>query len=333
MLAAHPSFLSDYREGASGLPSEYRIRRLTAEGIGSGTCRCSARACGRDDRDPAMTAARWPRIAPGVHDGEHPLGHSRGARQDALRELEGFSDATSHRPGNPPLVPAVAEREYRSRDRSDFKPPSSLTSTGDRERGFNLLRRHGVERPTTRIVETGRGGGFHVWFAHPGAVVTPKPCEGAGGRGCSNRRAGATVESRWVPPSVQVEREAVPLHRALQGSVASLARSIDETAGGTAAQERSVRADDGNAARNARVEKTLTEVNVEVIQRHGVVIQKEAEDRYRGLCPFHHNTTPSFVVTPSMGCSFFGCEAAGNAVQFVQRLRGIDVADATRSLR
>jgi hypothetical protein len=31
VLAAHPPFLSNYREGASGLPSEYQIRRLAVE--------------------------------------------------------------------------------------------------------------------------------------------------------------------------------------------------------------------------------------------------------------------------------------------------------------
>ena len=55
--------------------------------------------------------------------------------------------------------------------------------------------------------------------------------------------------------------------------------------------------------------------------------------RYVGLCPFHHEKTPSFSVTPDKNLYYcFGCKAGGNAVQFVMAMEHLEYLDAVRFL-
>ena len=52
-----------------------------------------------------------------------------------------------------------------------------------------------------------------------------------------------------------------------------------------------------------------------------------------GLCPFHHEKTPSFSVNPSMGIyKCFGCGQGGNAFQFVMQMESIGFPEAARML-
>ena len=45
---------------------------------------------------------------------------------------------------------------------------------------------------------------------------------------------------------------------------------------------------------------------------------------YKGLCPFHEEKTPSFVVTPSKGiCHCFGCHKGGNAINFLMQINNM----------
>ncbi len=55
--------------------------------------------------------------------------------------------------------------------------------------------------------------------------------------------------------------------------------------------------------------------------------------RYIGLCPFHHEKTPSFSVTPEKNLYYcFGCKAGGNAVQFVMAMEHLSYMEAVRYL-
>ena len=72
---------------------------------------------------------------------------------------------------------------------------------------------------------------------------------------------------------------------------------------------------------------------VSVIGEH--VKLTRAGDVYKGLCPFHEDTNPSFTVYPEgtgrqqkphFHC--FGCEAHGDVYDFVMRLNGTDYAGA-----
>lgn len=67
---------------------------------------------------------------------------------------------------------------------------------------------------------------------------------------------------------------------------------------------------------------------VGVIERYGVQLQK-AGPEYKGLCPFHSESSPSFTVTPNKGrYHCFGCGSGGDAIQFVQDYLGVDFREA-----
>ena len=54
---------------------------------------------------------------------------------------------------------------------------------------------------------------------------------------------------------------------------------------------------------------------------------------YKGLCPFHDDKTPSFIVSPTKGiCHCFACGKGGNAVNFLMEHEQITYPDALRWL-
>ena len=70
---------------------------------------------------------------------------------------------------------------------------------------------------------------------------------------------------------------------------------------------------------------------VDLVGRH--VALKKAGRTYKGLCPFHHEKTPSFQVNPERGIYHcFGCGESGNAFAFVMRVEGLTFPEAVRTL-
>jgi hypothetical protein len=60
---------------------------------------------------------------------------------------------------------------------------------------------------------------------------------------------------------------------------------------------------------------------------------KRSGTRYKALCPFHDERTPSFYVTPSEGIyKCFGCGKGGDAVDFLMKYNRIKYPDALRHL-
>lgn len=54
---------------------------------------------------------------------------------------------------------------------------------------------------------------------------------------------------------------------------------------------------------------------------------------WKGLCPFHQEKTPSFVVSPDKGFwHCFGCGESGDVFSFVQRMEGLDFRGALQLL-
>ena len=63
-----------------------------------------------------------------------------------------------------------------------------------------------------------------------------------------------------------------------------------------------------------------------------VQLKKSGRD-YSGLCPFHHEKTPSFHVSQEKQLFHcFGCGASGNLVQFVMRTENLDFVDSLKLL-
>jgi len=65
----------------------------------------------------------------------------------------------------------------------------------------------------------------------------------------------------------------------------------------------------------------------------GYVPLKKAGKNYKGLCPFHTEKTPSFVVFPeSQSWHCFGCGASGDVFSFVERFENMEFGEALRLL-
>ena len=63
------------------------------------------------------------------------------------------------------------------------------------------------------------------------------------------------------------------------------------------------------------------------------VTLRRAGVNYKGLCPFHNDRTPSFVVSPAKGlCKCFACGKGGNAVHFIMEHEQLSYPDALRYL-
>ena len=70
---------------------------------------------------------------------------------------------------------------------------------------------------------------------------------------------------------------------------------------------------------------------IEVVS--GYLTLSKSGQNFRGLCPFHHEKTPSFNVNPSrqfFHC--FGCQTGGDVFTFVMKKEGIGFFDAVKEL-
>ena len=65
----------------------------------------------------------------------------------------------------------------------------------------------------------------------------------------------------------------------------------------------------------------------------GYVSLKRAGSVYKGLCPFHSEKSPSFMVYPSTNSFYcFGCGIGGDAVTFIKQMEHLDYPDAIEFL-
>src|SRR5919199_1194320 len=63
------------------------------------------------------------------------------------------------------------------------------------------------------------------------------------------------------------------------------------------------------------------------------VALKKAGRHLKGLCPFHHEKTPSFYVYPDQGTYHcFGCSKGGDIFTWLQETERVDFAEALKLL-
>ena len=78
----------------------------------------------------------------------------------------------------------------------------------------------------------------------------------------------------------------------------------------------------------------------ELVQRSDIVdvVQSYVQLRHRGrthtgLCPFHNEKTPSFVVYPETQSFYcFGCGAGGDVIPFIKKINNVDYIEAVKFL-
>lgn len=83
---------------------------------------------------------------------------------------------------------------------------------------------------------------------------------------------------------------------------------------------------------NDQVEQIKSKIDiVEVIGER--VVLKKAGRHFKGLCPFHSEKTPSFIVSPerqSFKC--FGCSEGGDVISFLEKYDGMSFLEALEML-
>ena len=80
------------------------------------------------------------------------------------------------------------------------------------------------------------------------------------------------------------------------------------------------------------IDKLLDNLRIEEVVGEFIELKKVGSS-YKGLCPFHADTNPSFSVTPEKKiCKCFVCGSGGNAINFYSKIKNISYTDAIREL-
>ena len=80
------------------------------------------------------------------------------------------------------------------------------------------------------------------------------------------------------------------------------------------------------------VEKIIEATDIVALVSKYVKLEKQGKN-YKGLCPFHSEDTPSFVVSPDKKLAHcFGCGGGGNPIDFLMQIENIDFKDALAML-
>lgn len=80
------------------------------------------------------------------------------------------------------------------------------------------------------------------------------------------------------------------------------------------------------------IEKLLDNIRIEKVVGDLISLKKTGSN-YKGLCPFHDETTPSFMVSPNKQiCKCFSCNTGGNAISFYSKYMNISFMEAVKEL-
>ena len=77
-----------------------------------------------------------------------------------------------------------------------------------------------------------------------------------------------------------------------------------------------------------------TRAAADIVDVAGDYVQlKRSGSRYKGLCPFHNEKTPSFSVDPDQNLYYcFGCQNGGDVFKFIQEIEGVGFLESARML-
>ncbi|MGN1281890.1 MAG: DNA primase [Succinivibrio sp.] len=79
-------------------------------------------------------------------------------------------------------------------------------------------------------------------------------------------------------------------------------------------------------------ERLLPNVPIEKVIGQYVTLKKSGAN-YMGCCPFHHEKTPSFSVTPAKQMYYcFGCKEHGNVIDFIMKYRNLGFVEAIEEI-
>lgn len=80
------------------------------------------------------------------------------------------------------------------------------------------------------------------------------------------------------------------------------------------------------------IDEILLKADIESVVGRYVSLKRKGGNEW-GLCPFHHEKTPSFSVNPSKGIyKCFGCNKGGNAINFIMEMEHLSYPEAIRYL-
>lgn len=83
---------------------------------------------------------------------------------------------------------------------------------------------------------------------------------------------------------------------------------------------------------NDSLDEIKSRLSIEDLVSQYVQLKKVGQN-FKGLCPFHNEKTPSFIVSPEKGIAYcFGCNRGGDIFKFLQELEGVDFPDALKIL-
>lgn len=85
-------------------------------------------------------------------------------------------------------------------------------------------------------------------------------------------------------------------------------------------------------ATQQEIDKVIDATDIVALVSQYVKLEKAGKN-YKGLCPFHNEDTPSFVVNPDKKIAHcFGCGGGGSPVKFLQQIENIDFNSALTKL-
>lgn len=86
----------------------------------------------------------------------------------------------------------------------------------------------------------------------------------------------------------------------------------------------------------SNIQDIITEIKTRLLLSEVIssyVKLKKSGSRYKGLCPFHNEKTPSFFVDDQKGLYHcFGCGASGDMFTFIQKIENVDFSQALKKL-